>query len=267
MRRTGARRTWCAVALLVSSAVGAQQAKHPFTAHDWTMLRSARVAAMAPDGTILYRVTVGGDKGPTQTEWWTIGADGSHAAKLTLDHDFTPMGFTADGRLYGGWKIKDQQQLAVFPMSNHKAAPVPSTVVALPRGIETAEISPDGKRFAIVADPRDPELLDEVRHVQEPEESSLYIVNLDGTAGGWWCSDRKSVDGGGIAWNADSSAVAMLSPLPHIGHHEVAVSIDICDAKGAHHVTGIASAVSGMAWTDGGTQLAFLSTTSKVLTP
>ncbi|HEY1965544.1 MAG TPA: S9 family peptidase [Acidobacteriaceae bacterium] len=266
---------WLGVALLAATAVPAQQptaaavtaAKHPFRAQDWSALRSAHVAAVAPDGTILYRVTFGGDKGPTHTEWWTIAADGTRAAKLELQEDFSPMGFTADGHsLYGAWKVKDQRQLAVFPVTDHKAAAVPSTVVLLPRGIASATASPDGKHFAVVGDPRNPDPLGEVRHVQEPGESSLYIVNVDGTGGGWWCSNLQSVDGT-VAWSADGSTLAVLSPVPHIGHHEVATAIDICSAKGAQHVTDIPNSVSGIAWTDGGKELAFLSTKSETLTP
>jgi dipeptidyl aminopeptidase/acylaminoacyl peptidase len=264
---------WLGAALLAAGAAGAQQptvaaAKHPFAAKDWSALRSGEATAVSPDGTILYRVTFGADKGPTHTEWWTVGADGSHAAKLDLQDDFSPIGFTLDGHsLYGAWKVKDQRQLAVFPLADHKAAAVPATVVLVPRGINSAVASPDGKHFAIVADPRSPDPLQDVRHVQEAGESSLYIVNVDGTGGGWWCSNLKSVDGGNIAWNTDGSSLAMLSPLPHIGHHEVATAIDICSAKGAQHVTDIPDSVSGIAWADGEKQLAFLSTKSEVLTP
>src|ERR1700756_1601368 len=124
MRKRFAAYGWLGVAFLVAGAAGAQQptvaaAKHPFGGKDWSVLHSPNAAAVSPDGTILYRVTFGGDKGPTHTEWWTIGADGSQAAKLDLQEDFSPMGFTIDGRsLYGGWKIKGQQQLAVFPVTD-----------------------------------------------------------------------------------------------------------------------------------------------------
>jgi dipeptidyl aminopeptidase/acylaminoacyl peptidase len=266
-KHAGVRALWCAGVLLAASLAGAQQ-KHPFGAHDWSALRNARAAAVAPDGTILYRVIFGGDKGPTHTEWWTISAEGSHAAKLDVQDDFTPMGFTADGKsLYGSWKVNNKRQLAVFPVTEHKASAVPATIVMLPRGIASASASPDGKRYAIVADPRNPDPLDEVRHVQEPGESSLYVVNADGTGGAWWCGDRKHVAANSVAWNGDGSAVAMLSAFPDEGHHEVATAIDVCSAKGAQHVTDIHNAVAGIAWADGGKDLAFLSTQSQVLTP
>ena len=76
--------------------------KHPFTARDWATLHSAAAAAVSPEGTILYGVTFGAEKGPTHHEWWTIAANGAHAAKLDLQESFTPLGFTRDGHaLYG----------------------------------------------------------------------------------------------------------------------------------------------------------------------
>jgi dipeptidyl aminopeptidase/acylaminoacyl peptidase len=114
-----------------------------------------------------------------------------------------------------------------------------------------------------------------VRHVQEPEETSLYVVNADGTGGGWWCRDLRYISGtitvgGGAsaaAWSADSNSLAVLSQVPHIGHHEVGSTIDVCSASGTRHVTDIANSVNGIAWTNGGKDLAFLSTKSLVLTP
>jgi dipeptidyl aminopeptidase/acylaminoacyl peptidase len=214
----------------------------------------------------LYNVSYGGDKGPTRNEWWTIGADGANAAKLDLSDDFSPMGFTPDGgKLYGAFKVNKQRQLAIFPISDHKAAAVPSTVVLLPRGISSAMASPDGKRFAIVADPRPPDELDDVRHVVENEPSSLYVVNLDGTGGSWWCGDLKMIDR--VAWSADSASLAVLSQLPHIGYHRAAAMIDVCGTGGARHVADVPNSVEGLAWANGGKELVFLSTKSEVLTP
>jgi dipeptidyl aminopeptidase/acylaminoacyl peptidase len=255
------------IALLVAGTAFGQTAKHPFTAYDWATLRSARAAAVSPDGTILYHLTFGGEKGPTLNEWWTIAADGSHAAKLEVTDDFSPMGFTSDGdKLYGAWKVNKQRQLAIFPVQDHKASTVPSTVVLLPRGIASAAASPDGKRFAIVADPRPADALEDVRHVVEPQQSSLYVVNADGTMGTWWCRGLTSVEGAPV-WSADGSSLALLSVSPHIGHHDVSSAIDVCSATGARHVTNIANIVSGLAWANGGKEIAFLSTTSEVLTP
>ncbi len=248
----------------------------PFTAKDWATLHSARAAAISGNGTILYAVTYGAEKGETHTDWWTIGSDGNNAKNLEVPEGFRPMGFTLDGHsLYGEWKINDLQQFAIFALKEGTFAPSPTTVVVLPRGIGSATPSPDGKRFAIAADPREPDPLKNTRHVQEPEETSLYVVNADGTGGRWWCRDLKYVSGtltvgggvGAAAWSADSQSLAVLSQLPRIGHHEVASYIDICDASGARRVVDIPNAVNGIAWADGEKDIAFLSTKSQVLTP
>jgi dipeptidyl aminopeptidase/acylaminoacyl peptidase len=282
MRRRGIACGWLGFALAVTGASliqtgTAQQqgnAKHPFVATDWAGLRSAGASAVSSDGAILYSVTFGGDHGPTHKEWWTITADGSHAAKFEIPEDFSPMGFTRDGHsLYGAWKVNKFRQLAIFPVKDGKAATVPSTVVLLPRGIESAAPSPQGKRFAIVADPRPPDPLEEVRHVEAPAEASLYVVNADGTGGQWWCGNLTNVSGaitGGVraaVWSADGESLATLSQLPRIGHHEVRTTVDVCTAAGASHVTDIPNTVSGIAWADGGREIAFLSTKSEVLTP
>ena len=242
-------------------------AKHPFTAKDWAALHSAGVTAVSPNGDILYQVSHGGEKGPTHQEWWTVAPDGSNPAKLDLPEGFLPMGFTRDGHgLYGSWKVNGKSQLAIFPISDNKAAAVPSTVVLLPRGIDSAQPSPQGTQFAIVADPRPPDPLDDVRHVQEPDQSSLYIVNADGTNGAWWCPTLRNLSGE-LAWSTDSQSLAVLSSLPRIGHHDVSTAIDVCSASGPRHVTDVANSVTGLAWADNGHDLAFLSTKSAVLTP
>ncbi len=278
------RRNWMvsgalAVVFLAAAAMAAAQsgaaAKHPFTAKDWATLRSAGATAVSPDGTILYVVTFGGETGPTHREWWTIQPDGSHATKLDLPEGFSPMGFTRDGHsLYGSWDVNHLGQFAIFPLKDGKAAPVPTTVVLLPRGIDSALPTPQGNQFAIVADPRPPDPLDDVRHVWEPDQSGIYVVKADGTGGAWWCSSLKyvsaSVLGGGagaLAWSADGQSLAVLSDLPRIGHHNVTTDIDVCSASGATHIVTIPNTVSGLAWIDGGQKIAFLSTKSAVLTP
>jgi len=280
MRRRGIVCGWAGFALAgtVLIQIGAAQqpatAKHPFAAKDWAALRSARAAAVSPDGSLLYSVSFGGDHGPTHREWWTTSADGSHAVKLEMPEDFSPMGFTRDGHgLYGAWKVNKLRQLAIFPVKDGKAAPVPSTVALLPRGIDSAMPSPQGKRFAIVADPRPPDPLEEVRHVQAPDEASLYVVNTDGTGGQWWCGNLTNVAGGisgggrAAVWSADGQSLAVLSQLPRIGHHEVRASVDVCTVTGARHVTDIPNSVSGIAWADDGREIVFLTTKSEVLTP
>jgi len=257
-----------------AQAPAAQTTKHPFAGKDWAALRSAGAIAVSPDGTILYQVGYGADHGPTKHEWWTMAADGSHAQKLDLQEGFTPAGFTRDGHsLYGTWRVNKLPQFAVFPLKDGKTAAVPATVVLLPRGIGSAAPSPQGTRFAITADPRPPDALDDVRHVHEPEQTSLYVVNADGTGGAWWCGNLKDISGsitgagGAAAWSADGQSLAVLSDLPRIGHHDVSTAIDVCSAAGARHVTDIANSVSGIGWANGGGDIAFLSTKSDVLTP
>jgi dipeptidyl aminopeptidase/acylaminoacyl peptidase len=258
--------------LLAKAGAGVQapvneSAKHPFSAKDWSTLRSARAIAVSRDGLILYQVGFGGEKGPSRSEWWTISANGTNPAKLELSEDFSPFGFSADGSsLYGKWKLNKLQQLAVFPLVDHKAASVPSTLLLLPRGIQSAVASPDGKHFAIVADPRPFDSLEDVRHVIDAGQSSLYVVNTDGTGGQWWCSDLKSI-ANEVAWNADGDSIAVLSQLPHIGYHRVSTAIDVCSASTTRHVTDVPNSGGSIAWVEGGKEIAFLSTKSEVLTP
>ena len=101
----------------------AKPAHGPFTAKDWAGLHSAHAAAVSANGTILYSVAFGAEKGPTHTEWWTIGSDGNNAKKLEMPDGFHPMGYTLDGQgLYGGWKVNDHQQFAVFALKDGKIA-------------------------------------------------------------------------------------------------------------------------------------------------
>jgi dipeptidyl aminopeptidase/acylaminoacyl peptidase len=259
-----------------SAQDAAPAARHPFTTTDWSQLRSASAVAVSPTGTILYTISHGAAHGPSEREWWTIAADGTGAIKLEMPDGFSPSGFTSDGKgLYGGWKLNKMEQLAIFPIADHIVAGSPSMVVVLPRGIGSAMPSPDGKRFAIVADPRPVDPLDEIRHVQEPGVSSLYVVNADGTGGAWWCSDLKGVSGalvvgGGAsaaAWSADSASLAVLSQLPKLTHHDVSSAIDVCDATRSRHITDIPNGVNSIAWADGGSAIAFLSTTTGTQTP
>lgn len=245
----------------------AAQTKPPFTAKDWPGLHSAAPIAVAPNGQILYRVSYGADHGPTHSDWWTITAEGAHPLKLDLPEGFTPVGFTRDSQnLYGVWTVNHVPQLAVFALHEGKAAAAPATVVVLPRGVDSITPSPNGKRFAITADPRPPDPLDEIRHVQQPDQTSLYVVNADGTGGAWWCPTLNSV-AAAPAWSADSASLAVLSQLPRIGYHRVSSPIDVCSAAGPRHVADIANSVAGIAWANNGGDIAFLSTKSEVLTP
>jgi dipeptidyl aminopeptidase/acylaminoacyl peptidase len=275
-RSTGCLAIAWVLAFYTSALAQTTTPGHSFTPKDWASLRSASVQAVSPEGTILYSVSFGDDHGPTHQEWWIASPDGSHSVKLSLAEGFSPLGFMSDGHsLYGRWKVNNLQQLAIFPLQQEKTASVPSTMVMLPRGIDSASPSPDGKRFVLVADPRQADPLANVRHVHEPGQTSLYVVNVDGTGGRWWCSNLRYVSaavtvGGGASassWSADSQSLAVLSELPRIGHHEVSTAIDVCGENGLRHVTDIPNSVSGIAWTPDGQQIAFLSTKSESLTP
>jgi dipeptidyl aminopeptidase/acylaminoacyl peptidase len=263
------------LAFLLSAAtvLSAQNAKHPFTIDDAATLRHAYAAAVSPDGkTVLYRVSFGAQKGPDTSEWQLIATAGGEPSHLTLPEHFTPAGFTADGKaLYGSLRVDKSMQLATLPLAPPNtpaaAAASPTPLTALPRGVQGIYLSPDGRRYAILADPRLPDPLDDVHNVIENEPVSLYIVNADGSAGTSWCPTLKNIAAEGIAWSADSSAIAVLSQTPKIGFHYVHSDIDVCSASGARHVATIDNAASNIGWIDGGKDLAFLSTTSPVLTP
>ena len=89
--------------------------------------------------------------------------------------------------------------------------------------------------------------------------------------GGWWCSTLKDIVD--VAWSHDSASVAVLSQSPKIGFHYVRSFIDVCGATGPRHVATIDNATSGfgspsgIGWINGDKDLAFLSTTSLILTP
>ncbi|MCX6575454.1 MAG: prolyl oligopeptidase family serine peptidase [Candidatus Aminicenantes bacterium] len=251
--------------LLASLAALSIQAaeKHPFGIEDMAALRSARPIAVVPDGdTILYGVSFGGAKGPTNREWHLIAADGSNARKLTLPDRFTPSGFMKDGAaLYGMLGVERRSQLAIVPLATGK----PTITIALQSGIRSASISPDGSRFALLADPRSPDPLAATRTVVESDETSLYVVNCDGSNGSWWCPSLKNISE--IAWSADSSKIAVLSQTPKLGYHYVQSFVDVCAASGARRIAEIPNAAAGIAWAEGGSELAFLSTTAQVITP
>jgi dipeptidyl aminopeptidase/acylaminoacyl peptidase len=236
--------------------------KHPFGLDDM-QIHSALPVDVSPDGKqILYQVSYDGTSGPTKHEWHLMDLDGTNARKLKLPEHFEPIGFMKDGQaLYGKLDVQEDGQLAIVPLAEGKLI----QILALPRGTNEAHISPDGQRFAVLADPRPEDELKKVRTVVENEQTSLYVVGIHGEDAAWWCPDLKNV--GDIAWSADSTKIAVLSATPRIGYHDIRSFIDVCSATGKRHVADIPNSASGIAWTNSGQELAFSSTTTQVLTP
>jgi dipeptidyl aminopeptidase/acylaminoacyl peptidase len=259
------------VALWLAIPVVLLAQRHPFTADDAATLRHAQSVAVSPDGkTILYKVVFGGPKGPDQTEWKLIASSGSATQNLTIPDKFKPSGFTGDGKaLYGIHEVNKMPQLATFQLAPSgtpaAAAAMPVPLTSLPRGIHSAAISPDGKRYAIVADPDLPDPLADVHTVVEADPASLYVISADGSGGAWRCPTLKEI--GTIAWSPDGTSLAIQSQTPKIGFHDVRSSIDTCGATGTRHVATIENATSGIGWINKANDLVFLSTTSPVLTP
>jgi dipeptidyl aminopeptidase/acylaminoacyl peptidase len=237
--------------------------KHAFTVGDWEALRHARAVAVSPDGkSILYRVAYDGDKGPEKHEWRLIDVTGENSRKLELPENFTPSGFLKDGTaLFGIYEVEKKDQLAVVPLTAGK----PTQILALPNGIHAAVISPDGTRFAALADPRPLDSRTEVRHVVENDVVSIYTVGVNGGDGAWWCPELKTV--AEMAWSPDGSQLAVITQTPKIGNHDFRSAISVCTSSGARRVAEIGNATAGIAWADGGKTLTFASTTTHVLTP
>jgi hypothetical protein len=251
--------------LLVGCAFpsAASNDKHPFGLDDYSELRSAGAIAISPDGkTILFGVRYDGQKGPTRREWHLIDTSGENNRKLDLPETFRPEGFTRDGEaLYGSLEVNQKGQLGIVPLQSGK----PTQIISLPNGLHGAAISPDGAKFAVLADPRPADPRNDVRHVVENEQTSIYVVSINGRDGAWWCADLKDVSE--FAWSADSAQLAVVTQIQKIGHHDVTSAIHVCNDSRARKVEDIANSVSGIAWVNGGKDLAFVSTTTDVLTP
>jgi acetyl esterase/lipase len=269
-----AMRKLIVASLLISGmAASAQTSKHPFTVDDAATLHRAFSIAVSPDGKIvLYRVSFGASKGPDTDQWQTVPIFGGEPSHLMLPEHFRPAGFTSDSKgLYGTLEVNKVGQLAIMPLGAPNtpaaAAAAPAPITAIPRGIHSALISPDGRHYAILADPRLPDPLDDVHAVIENTPMSLYVVNADGSGGTWWCPTLKDIADEGIAWSPDGNSIAVLSQTPKIGFHYVRTEIDVCSASGSHHVATIDNAAANVGWINGGKDLVFLSTTSNVITP
>ncbi|HUO35743.1 MAG TPA: S9 family peptidase, partial [Candidatus Acidoferrum sp.] len=134
-------------------------------------------------------------------------------------------------------------------------------------------LSPDGARFALLANPAPVDPLEEVHTVVEDAPTSVYVIGADGKNGAWWCPALRQVQA--TAWSQDSSSLALVSQTQMIGYHYVRSFIDVCSASGNHHIADIPNAAiselpngaGGIAWSSDGKELDFLSTTTDVLTP
>jgi dipeptidyl aminopeptidase/acylaminoacyl peptidase len=254
---------WASFAGTTATRVSAAD-KHLFGIDDYSALRSARAVAVSPDGkTVLYQVSFDGSMGPAnKREWRFVDASGENSRKLDLPENFEPSGFTKEGgALYGVYPVGKLGQLAIVPLAEGKA----TQILALPSGMRSATISPDGTRFAVLADPRKKDPLAEVHTVVQNEESSLYVVGVDGADGGWWCPALKDITD--IAWSPDGAQIAVVTQWPKMGHHELHSFVDVCGAAGARRLAEIPNGTSGIAWVQGGNELVFVSTTTPVITP
>jgi dipeptidyl aminopeptidase/acylaminoacyl peptidase len=256
------------LALLVAAPapVAAQApapAEHPFGASDAAGLPQANAVAVSPDGnTILYAAAQVGATGPQKRAWHLVGVSGEGDRQLKLPDQFKPSGFMPDGAaLYGVQRVAGVQALAIVPLDST----VPARTFALPWSVRNPAISPDGKRFALFADPRPTDALAAVRTVVENDRTRIYVLGADGTSGDWWCPALDEVSE--VAWSLDGSRLAVASALQKIGHHDVRTTIDLCRGASATRIADLPAPTSGLAWGDGGTSLVFTSTKTDVLTP
>jgi len=270
MNRQTSCRLFFLFLVLASSTATSQAARaaaapdqHPFGLDDYAALRRAHALSVSPDGkSVLYEVSYDADKGPTKHEWHLIDTSGGNGRKLELPESFEPVGFTKDGgALYGSYEVDKKSQLGIVPLAGGR----PTQIIALPNGIRESWISPDGNKFAFRADPRPTDPLAEVRHIAENDVNSVYVAGVDGSEGAWWCPELKDVTD--VAWSADSAQLGVVTQFQKIGHHDVLSFLWVCTHAGARKVAVIANSVSGIAWANGGKDLAFASTTTDVLTP
>ncbi len=257
------RRLLLAFGFLSAVAIAAlgQSARHPFAFDDAANLRSAQAVAVSPDGkNILYQVRFGSAKGPDKTEWHLIAPSGGESRHLDIPENFKPTGFTRDGgALYGVYQVNKVGQLATLTLAPANtpaaAAATPLPLTALPRGVHSALISPDGSQYAVLGDPRLPDPLQEVHTVIEAQPTSLYVVGANGSGGSWWCPAIHDISD--IAWSNDGSSIAVLSLTPKIGYHSARSFIDVCGASGPRHVATLENIASGIGWTGDGKELSF----------
>ncbi len=234
--------------------------KRPFASSDFTSLRSATPIAISPDGkAILFDVHWFDEKGPAKHEWRTVPAAGGDAVKLDLPEKFKPSGYTRDGALFGEYRLDDQTQLAVVPLTSGK----PTVIFTLPRGSRAATISPDGAKIAVLSDSRAKDKHDE-HTVVENDESSLYVFDLHSHDGAWRCQELRTVSD--FAWSKDSSRIAVVTQLPKLGNHDAHSTLHVCGAHGLRQLADVPTVTAGVAWSADETELVFASTTAPTLT-
>jgi dipeptidyl aminopeptidase/acylaminoacyl peptidase len=234
--------------------------KRPFASSDFTSLRSAMPVAISSDGkAILFDVRRFDEKGPAKDEWHTVPTAGGDALKLDLPEKFTPTGFTRDGALFGEYRIDDQTQLAVVPITSGK----PTVIFTLPRGSRAAAISPDGAKIAVLADTRAKDKHDQ-HNVVESDETSLYVFELHSHDGAWRCQELRAISD--FAWSKDSSRLAVVTQLPKLGNHDAHSVLHVCGADGSHQLADVPTITAGVAWSADETELVFASTKAPTLT-
>jgi dipeptidyl aminopeptidase/acylaminoacyl peptidase len=234
--------------------------KRPFSSSDFTSLRSAMPVAISPDGkAILFDVHRFDEKGPAKNEWHTISAAGDGAVKLDLPEKFTPAGFTRDGALFGEYRIDDETQLAIVPITSGK----PTVIFTLLRGSHAAAISPDGTKIAVLSDARAKDK-QEQHKVVENDEASLYVFDLHSHDGAWWCQQLHDISD--FAWSKDSRRLAVVTQLPKLGNHDTHSMLNVCGADGSHQLADVPTATAGVAWSADETELVFASTKAPTLT-
>ena len=145
----------CALSATVGGIAPAVDAgdKHPFNIDDYSALRRAEAVAMSPDGkSVLYKVSWAGTTGPVNKhEWHIVELSGANGRVIELPENFEASGFTKEGTaVFGLMPVSELQQLAIVPLATGTA----TQIVALPSGTRGVKISPDGARFAVLADPR-----------------------------------------------------------------------------------------------------------------
>jgi len=225
-------------------------------------MRYTAPRAVTADGRwILYVVSHGQEKGTDVVEWRLIHPDGSGMKKVHLADGFDPTGFDRENHLWGRLSRSGKAEIAIYGLG---APSKPIREIPIPGSIRSLSLSPDGSRFAALADPEPPDPLAGVHTVVQPERSSLYVVDADGSGGSWWRPELRDV--ASAVWAPDSKRIALASAVPKIGNYEMKSEIDVTDGNGLQSVVKLNNVIGDVAWSSRGTELLFLSTTNSVLT-